>query len=125
MELRLDMGYKQRNFSQRPIKEFLEIFQPAPAWTAILVFILLSGLLILVGAGTILNLAFPTGALIIAVFLYFRAPILYFGFLWWICFLSPLVRRLADYRSGFTDPSPILLTPFLLLVENLFHRDMA
>jgi hypothetical protein len=32
---------------------------------------------------------------------------------------TPLVRRLADYRSGFTDPSPILLAPYLVALLTL------
>ena len=102
-----------------PQKRFLGILQPAPAWTAILGFVFCSVILILVGAGKILNLVFPAGAFVVGVFLYFRAPILYLGFTWWLCFLSPLVRRLADYRSGFTDPSPILLAPFLVFLVTL------
>lgn len=89
--------------------------QPAPAWTAILALFLFSALLILAGAGKILNLAFPVGSFAVGAFLYFRYPILYIGFSWWMLFLTPLVRRLADYRSGFTDPSPILIAPYLVI----------
>ncbi len=113
------MSYGKKFVSHSPKKRFLAILQPAPAWTAILGFIFCSVLLILAGAGKILNLAFPLGAFLVAVFLYFRAPILYLGFTWWICFLSPLVRRLADYKSGFTEPSPILLAPFLVVLVTL------
>jgi hypothetical protein len=88
--------------------------QPAIAWNAILGFSAFSALCLLAGLGKILNLAFPAGALAVGVLLYFRYPILYVGFTWWMWFLSPLVRRLSDYRSGFTDPSPILLTPYLV-----------
>jgi hypothetical protein len=87
--------------------------KPAQAWTVILGFVLLTALACLAGLGKILNLVFPAGAFGVALFLYFRYPILYMGFIWWLWFLTPLVRRLADYRSGFTDPSPILLAPFL------------
>src|SRR5919202_1555595 len=89
--------------------------QPAPAWTAILALVLFSALCIVAGAGKILNLAFPMGAFAVGVLLYFRYPILYIGFSWWILFLTPLIRRLADYRSGFTDPSPILIAPYLVI----------
>ena len=88
--------------------------QPAVPWTAILGFCLLSALFIMAGAGKILNLAFPVGSLAVGVILYFRAPLLYIGFTWWIWFLTPLVRRLSDYRSSFTDPSPMLLAPLLV-----------
>ncbi|WP_373545967.1 O-antigen ligase domain-containing protein [Chamaesiphon sp.] len=93
--------------------------QPAPAWTAILALIAFTGLLSSVGAGKVLNLAFPAGAFAVSILLYLRAPLLYVGFTWWICLLTPLVRRLADYRSGFTDPSPILLTPYLVILVTL------
>jgi hypothetical protein len=93
--------------------------QPAQAWTAILALIAFTGLLSIAGAGKVLNLAFPAGAFAVSILLYLRAPLLYVGFTWWICLLTPLVRRLADYRSGFTDPSPILLTPYLVILVTL------
>ena len=115
----LNPSYKNKFVNYSPTKRFLTILEPAPAWTAILGFVFCTFLLIMAGAGSILNLFFPAGALIVGVFLYFRAPILYLGFTWWICFLSPLVRRLADYRSSFTEPSPILLAPFLVVLVTL------
>ena len=105
--------------SSLPTQGFKPSLQPALAWIVILGFILMTAACILAGAGKILNLAFPMGAFAIGVFLYLRYPILYMGFTWWIFFLAPLVRRLADYRSGFTDPSPILLSPFLVILVTL------
>jgi hypothetical protein len=67
------------------------------------------------GAGKILNLAFPAGAFAVGAFLYFRYPILYVGFSWWVLFLTAFIRRLADYRGSFTDPSPILTAPYLVI----------
>ncbi len=93
--------------------------QPANAWTAILALIALTGLLSIAGAGKVLNLAFPAGAFAVSILLYWRAPLLYVGFTWWICLLTPLVRRVADYRGSFTDPSPILLTPYLVILVTL------
>ena len=94
-------------------------FKPALPWILILGFALTSLACILAGAGQILNFFFPAGAFAIAIFLYFRYPILYMGFCWWICFLTALVRRLADYRGGFTNPSPILLSPFLVILVTI------
>ncbi|KAM3096673.1 O-antigen ligase domain-containing protein [Phormidesmis sp. 146-35] len=94
-------------------------FQPATAWMSILVLIAFTTVLVLVGAGSILNAAFPTGAFVVGFVLYYRAPLLYVGFSWWLWFLTPLVRRLADYRSSFTDPSPILLAPSLVALLTL------
>lgn len=108
------MSDRQTRSSRFSQKGFLMGLQPALPWTAILGFCLVSALLILGGAGKILNLLFPAGALAIGGLLYFRSPVLYVGFTWWLWFLTPLVRRLADYRSSFTDPSPILLAPILV-----------
>lgn len=84
--------------------------------------------LCILGGGTakLLNLAFPAGALAVAVFLYRRYPLLYVSFTWWIFFLTPFVRRLADWRSSFTDPSPMLLTPYLVAMVTLitFYRNL-
>ena len=87
---------------------------PALAWLPILILIAISGLCMLARLGTILNLLFPAGAFLIAVHLHWRYPAVYVGFVWWLWFVSPMVRRLADYfGSGWTDPSPILLAPLL------------
>ncbi|MGL5806140.1 MAG: O-antigen ligase domain-containing protein, partial [Xenococcaceae cyanobacterium] len=102
---------KQVSTAQKRISFSLE---PAPAWAAILALLSLTSLCITVGAGSFVNFAFPVSALGVGVFLYFRYPILYLGFSWWMWLISPFIRRLADYRSDFTDPSPILLTPFLV-----------
>ena len=95
-------------------KSFSLIPEPAAAWMAILVLSFLTVASIFAGAGKILNLAFPAGALAVGAFLYFRYPILYNGFIWWIWFLVALVRRLADYHSSYTEPSPLLLAPYLV-----------
>lgn len=91
----------------------------ATAWIVIFVLVVFTLALVLIGAGRILNFAFPAGAFVVGCVLYYRAPLLYVGFSWWIWFLTPLVRRLADYRSGFTDPSPILLAPSLVTLLTL------
>jgi hypothetical protein len=85
-----------------------------PAWLTILGLIFLSGLFLAVGAGKVLTIVFPIAALLVALFLYHRSPVLYVGFSFWLWFLTPLVRRLADFRGVFTDPSPILLAPNLV-----------
>lgn len=77
-------------------------------------FFLVSILLSAAGAGSAVTLAFPAAAVSLGLFLYFREPLLYNGFVWWMWFLSPFIRRLADWKSGFTDPSLILLSPYLV-----------
>ena len=86
-------------------------FRPALAWVGILGLICITGLGTLAGAGGILRLLFPLGATAVGVLLYMRYPLLYVGFTWWIWFLTPLVRRLIDQRSGWQDPSIVLLAP--------------
>jgi hypothetical protein len=105
-----------RNYSIRGLHLSLK---PAPAWTAILGFVLVSALATLGGAGSLIRLAFPVGAFLVSVFLYRRYPILYLGFTWWLWFLTPWVRRLIDLRAGFVDPSPVLLAPFLATIVTL------
>jgi hypothetical protein len=113
------MSNRQTRSSRFSQKGFPLGLQPALPWTAILGFCLMSAFLILVGGGKILNLVFPAGALAVGVLLYVRAPLLYVGFIWWMWFLTPLIRRLADWKTGFTDPSPILLAPYLVTLVTL------
>lgn len=83
-------------------------------WIAICVLVLFSALCLLAGAGSILRLAFIVGSFAVGVFLYRRYPLLYIGFTWWLWFLTPLVRRLVDYRSGWDQRGVILLSPILV-----------
>ncbi len=113
------MKHKQTLASHSSTQGFLGSLQPAPAWTAIFGLVAISAALIFAGLGRIMNLAFPVSALVVGVFLYFRYPLLYIGFTWWLWFLTPLIRRLTDYRSSYTEPSPILLAPFLVTLVSL------
>ena len=89
-------------------------FRPAIAWVGILGLFVITALGILAGAGGALRLLFPVGATAVGILLYLRYPVLYIGFTWWIWFLAPLVRRLIDQRSGWQDPSLVLLAPPLV-----------
>ncbi len=90
-----------------------------PAWVAILGLVIFSTTCIMAGLSQILNFAFPVATFGIGILFYRRYPILYIGFTWWIWFLTPLIRRLVDYHSNFTDPSPILLAPYLTTMASL------
>lgn len=90
--------------------------QPTLAWAAMLGLVLFSLLCILARAGSLLRLAYPAIALLVGLFLFRRYPVLYIGFTWWIAFLTPFVRRLIDWQSGWVDPSPVLLAPFLVMM---------
>lgn len=96
------------------LKKIYQILTPFPAWVAIITFCLISALMGIVGVGKVANILFPAGAVSVGLFLYSRYPVMYVGFTWWIWFLAPFMRRLVDFRSGFSDPSLILLTPYLV-----------
>ncbi|MGH8778558.1 glucose-6-phosphate isomerase [Paraburkholderia sp.] len=68
--------------------------------------------LIVAHQGAVLTLAFPVLAILTGLWLYFKSPVRYIGFMWWLWFLSPEVRRLADWtRGGFTPTSLIQIAP--------------
>jgi hypothetical protein len=96
------------------MKDFLFLPKPMGGWVPILGLILVTGLLIVLNLGGLLRLLFPAGAVVVAVLLYHRYPILYLGFTWWIWFLSPWVRRMADFSGGWQEPNPVMLTPFMV-----------
>ena len=60
------------------------------------------------------GLLYPVMALVAAALLLWRKPALYVGFMWWVWFLTPLVRRLVDLRVGYTEMSLVMLAPFLV-----------
>lgn len=90
-------------------------------WLVIGLFIAMNIVLLIAGGigARVLSIAFPLGTFVVAWFLYFRYPILYIGFVWWIIFLVAFVRRIADFRLGaFTDSNPILLAPYLAILAS-------
>lgn len=92
------------------------------AWFAISGLVVVSTVCLIANAGRILNLVFPAGTFLVGLFLYRKYPVMYISYVWWIYFLTPCVRRLADWRGTWTDPSPILLAPIfvsLVAVETL------
>jgi hypothetical protein len=84
-------------------------------WLAIVGFVLLSMTCYFAGAAGQLRLIYPVTALLVAIFLYLRHPILYIGFTWWMWFLSPLVTRLVDYRVGWDPTRQMLIAPYLVV----------
>ena len=71
-----------------------------------------TALLILAHQGTVLTLAFTVLSVLTGVWLYFVSPARYVGFMWWMWFLSPEVRRFADFGKGaFTPTSIIQIAP--------------
>jgi hypothetical protein len=97
------------------------IFQPSSqsAWIMILGLIVLTVVGSLVGFGGILRLAFPAGAVLVGFYLYIKYPLMYIGFTWWLWFLTPFLRRLVDYSSGWINPNPMLTAPYLVTLISL------
>lgn len=98
---------------KHPKKTVSFSLNPALEWSLILGFIFLCAVCLLAKVSAPLRILFPAGAFLIGTVLYSRKPVLYLGFTWWLWFLSPWVRRLVDYQSGWQDPSYILLAPYL------------
>ncbi|HTH58863.1 MAG TPA: glucose-6-phosphate isomerase [Paraburkholderia sp.] len=67
-----------------------------------------TALLILAHQGTVLTLAFTVLSVGTGAWLYFVSPARYIGFMWWVWFLAPEVRRLADYGKGAFTPTSII-----------------
>jgi hypothetical protein len=76
--------------------------------------ILVVGGLWLGGRGTLLRMALPAMATLVAVILYISRPILYVQYTLWVWFLTPLARRIVDWRFEYTEPNFVLLAPFLV-----------
>ncbi|HTJ92838.1 MAG TPA: hypothetical protein VL424_06975, partial [Pararobbsia sp.] len=96
---------------EAPPKRGVAALLAHPATPASLVFGL-TLLLIVAHQGKILTLFYPAAALIAGVVLYWRHPVHWLSFVMWVTFLTPGVRRFADYFNGaFTQMSPIMVVP--------------
>jgi hypothetical protein len=84
------------------------------SYAAIVAFALLTAALVVVHAGSILNIAFPAMAACLAgaLFIYRRST--YVAFTWWIWLASPEVRRLVDFQTHFHNISPVMVAPLLV-----------
>jgi hypothetical protein len=94
---------------------FHSLFQNAFPLLVCILFALIVIVFLIANMGKALNYIFLIVMPLIGVIFYTRNPTFYIGFTWWVWFISPLVRRLADYRGGgFSEQSLILLTPYLV-----------
>jgi hypothetical protein len=70
--------------------------------------------LIVAHQGKLLELSFTLMSTLVAFHLYRRYPAHYLGFVCWLFFLTPEVRRFADFFNGSFNPkSPIMLAPLV------------
>lgn len=63
--------------------------------------------------GPVFKYAFPVMTFAMAVVLERRSPRAYVRLLILLLMFTPLIRRLSDWTSAYTDPNPILATPLL------------
>lgn len=95
------------------------------SWIAIGLFSAVTLSLVAGFGGRAANVGFAAAAVVTGAFLLGRSPVMYSSFSLWIWFLSPLVRRMLDYRHGWSPTSPALLAPPLvagLAVLTLFRH---
>jgi hypothetical protein len=72
-------------------------------------------LLIAAHQSRLLELFYPAAAALVGVVLYRRYPANYMSFLCWLYFLTPEVRRFADfYKGSFTQTSTIMIAPMIV-----------
>lgn len=94
--------------------------RPMFAWQAIFGFVVISILLTMAGAAKLLLFFFLLASFAVGLLLYFHAPLIYVGFTWWLWFLTPLIRRISDWRSNtYLEPHPLLLAPYLVTLISI------
>jgi hypothetical protein len=64
--------------------------------------------------GNLLRMVLPAAAALVGFVLYLNRPVLFVQYTLWVWFLTPLARRIVDWRFGFTEPNFVLLAPFLV-----------
>jgi hypothetical protein len=97
-------------------------FRPDRIELALLIlFAVLPFVLIFSGAGGAARIVFLVGAGLLGIVLCLRNPPLYIRFTLWLWFLTPFVRRLLDYRTGWVDTDPILGASLLASYACLLH----
>ncbi|MGB0063060.1 MAG: O-antigen ligase family protein, partial [Terracidiphilus sp.] len=67
-----------------------------------------------VGLAGVLRIGYPVACFGAGVWIYTRSRPKYVTFTCWIWFLTAFVRRLADYKGGYQEPSIILIAPYLV-----------
>jgi hypothetical protein len=88
---------------------------PGGRWAIVAVSVM-SVVLFVSPAISMLLYGFPLMVFLLAMYLYRRNVADYVGLVCWLWFLTPLFRRLVDYRAGWIPSTPILLAPPLAIV---------
>lgn len=83
-------------------------------WSLILILCCVIAGVLIVGRGGVLSLLFPVLGVAVGAFLLVACPNLFLGFAWWLWFLTPELRRMADFQGGWNAVNPLMLTPLLV-----------
>ena len=81
------------------------------AWAVVAGLVAFTALCLFTGLAGSLRDTFPVIILAVGGVLYWLYPEMFVGFCLWLRFLTPFLRRLVDFRSGFEPLSTILLAP--------------
>ena len=81
------------------------------AWAVVTGLLAFTALCLFTGLAGSLRYTFPVLSLAVGGFFYWLYPEMFVGFCLWLWFLTPFLRRLVDFRSGFEPLSTILLAP--------------
>ncbi|CAN5456549.1 hypothetical protein BH10PSE12_BH10PSE12_29820 [soil metagenome] len=64
-------------------------------------------------AASMMRLVFPALAAVVGAYWFYRQdPAKYVGFCFWLFIVTPFVRRIVDYKVGFTEGSLLMLAPY-------------
>ncbi|MFB2768136.1 O-antigen ligase domain-containing protein [Pelatocladus sp. BLCC-F211] len=112
------MTYRQGNLTSYATTSSEQQQAPRLGWLAIVGLVLVVVVSIFAG-GAAARPIYLVGTLGVGVFLYLRYPLLYIGLTWWMWFLTPLITRLIDYRSGFDASRSLLVSQYLVTLLTL------
>jgi hypothetical protein len=88
-------------------------YQQMVAQSAIFIFTLVFGMMLILGAANLVRPLYPAVALITAVMLFSIQRGQYVAFVIWLFMITPFVRRVVDYQAGYQDTSTVMLAPLL------------
>lgn len=92
-----------------------------PRLTVMVIFFALAAIALYVGrVGRGLQIIIPLGCVAVAFQVIKKRPDTYVRLVLWTWFLTPFIRRVVDYRCGFSDQNLILTAPLLVASVALF-----
>ncbi len=83
-------------------------------WLLVMVSVFVAAALWFTGKGQLLRMAIPAMATLTAIAFYLTQPVLYVQYALWVWFLTPLARRIVDWRFDYAEPNLVLITPLLV-----------